>query len=365
VLAPSSKSTLQLILFIDDRIGASDLIGEVEQFLQDIPDCECNLQVINVSERPDLAENYRVVMTPALVKTTPAPRQAIAGKNLLLQLESCWAKWQTNVIDNGASVADQNFACSAELIKLSDEIFALKQDNASLEEQLHLKDRVIAMLAHDLRNPLTVVSLAIETIEANRDHLSSQKLDELLAHARQQTKIAEFMIRDILEAAKGINGEFRVNLKRVSLTDICESVLDDFSILSRLQAKEQTLHQDIPTDLPLVYADADRIRQVLNNLVSNAIKYTPVGGKISMVVLHRTSQKIQVTVSDNGPGVPEQKRQLIFEDNYRLERDGEKDGYGIGLSLCQRIVRLHYGQIWVDSAGGKSGSNFHFTLPVY
>ncbi|AFY68992.1 histidine kinase [Thalassoporum mexicanum PCC 7367] len=369
MLAPSSKSTLQLILFIDDRIAASDLIGEVEQFLEDIPDCDCNLQVIKVSERPDLAEKYRVVMTPALVKTTPTPRQAIAGKNLISQLESCWAKWQSTskIAANGDASADGSFACSAELIKLSDEIFSLNQDKASLEEKLRLKDRVIAMLAHDLRNPLTVVSLAIETIEANRQHLSSEKLGELLAHARQQTKIAEVMIRDILEAAKDLNGDFHVDLRQIDLAAICEDVLSDFSILSRLEAKEQKLHKDIPIDLPMAYADADRIKQVVNNLISNAIKYTPVGGKISVVALHRTSQKIQITISDNGPGIPEEMQQLIFEDNYRLERDDAKDGYGIGLALCQRIIRSHYGQIWVDSpiGTGQGGSSFHFTLPVY
>jgi two-component system clock-associated histidine kinase SasA len=80
--------------------------------------------------------------------------------------------------------------------------------------------------------------------------------------------------------------------------------------------------------------------------------------------LHRTTQKVQVSICDNGPGIPEEQREQIFEDAFRLERDAEADGYGIGLSLCQKIVQAHYGKIWVDSISGQ-GSCFHFTLPAY
>jgi two-component system clock-associated histidine kinase SasA len=93
------------------------------------------------------------------------------------------------------------------------------------------------------------------------------------------------------------------------------------------------------------------------------MKYTPLGGKIQVSVLHRTTQKIQVSVSDNGPGIPEENRDRIFEDHFRLKRDEAQQGYGLGLSLCQRIVHAHYGRIWVDST--SRGGCFHFTLPIY
>jgi two-component system clock-associated histidine kinase SasA len=121
---------------------------------------------------------------------------------------------------------------------------------------------------------------------------------------------------------------------------------------------------DIPSDLPLVYADPERVRQVLINLLDNAIKYAPAQGTIAISVLHRTTQKVQVSICDNGPGVPEENHERIFEEHFRLKRDEAQEGYGIGLALCQRIVRAHYGQIWVDSVPNQ-GSCFHFTLPVY
>jgi two-component system, OmpR family, clock-associated histidine kinase SasA len=100
------------------------------------------------------------------------------------------------------------------------------------------------------------------------------------------------------------------------------------------------------------------------NLLDNAIKYTPEGGKITISGLHRTTQKVQFSISDSGLGIPEAKRDRIFENHYRLERDESKDGYGIGLCLCQRIIRAHYGQIWVEESS-SGGAWFHFTLPVY
>jgi len=139
-------------------------------------------------------------------------------------------------------------------------------------------------------------------------------------------------------------------------------VLDALS--DRFQAKSQHVEQDIPSDLPTIRADSERVRQVVTNLLDNAIKYTPVAGTIHVSILHRTAQKVQVSICDNGPGIPEENRERIFEDHYRLKRDEAKDGYGIGLSLCQRIIRAHYGQIWVDSTTSQ-GSCFHFTLPVF
>jgi two-component system clock-associated histidine kinase SasA len=105
------------------------------------------------------------------------------------------------------------------------------------------------------------------------------------------------------------------------------------------------------------------VRQVIVNLLDNANKYTPEGGKISLSILHRTSQKIQVSVCDDGPGIPEEKREHIFEGHFRLQRDEAQEGYGLGLSLCRKVIRAHCGQIWVDSIFDR-GSCFHFTLPV-
>ncbi|NJK61025.1 MAG: histidine kinase, partial [Oscillatoriales cyanobacterium SM2_1_8] len=127
--------------------------------------------------------------------------------------------------------------------------------------------------------------------------------------------------------------------------------------------KSQVLTSDIPSDLPTIFGDAERLRLVFANLLDNASKYTPEGGDIALKALHRTAHKLEVTVTDTGPGIPASLRDRIFEHSYRLEPDGSP-GYGIGLATCQRIVRAHYGRIWVDSAG-KQGSCFHVVLPIF
>lgn len=128
--------------------------------------------------------------------------------------------------------------------------------------------------------------------------------------------------------------------------------------------KRQYIIKEIPQDLPPVYADPKLIRQVIINLLENAIKYSPENVPITLSIIHKTTQKVQVSVMDLGPGIPTAKKQKIFEGHFRLKRDRNEEGYGIGLSLCRQIINAHYGQIWVDN-NGNQGSCFRFTLPVY
>jgi two-component system clock-associated histidine kinase SasA len=260
-------------------------------------------------------------------------------------------------------------AVSAELIKLSDEVFRLKQEKDKLQEQLNFKDRVIAMLAHDLRNPLTAAAIAIETLQSNYNiematftRLKPTMVAHLLKQARSQTKTIDRMIADLLQVGQGKDTEIPILPQKMEIGNLCLDVLEE--LRDRYVAKSQHIETDIPQDLPNVYADPERVRQVLINLLDNAIKYTPEGGTISIAGLHRTTQKIQFSIGDTGPGIPVEKRDRIFENHYRLQRDKSIDGYGIGLCLCQRIIQSHYGQIWVDSTP-NGGAWFHFTLPVY
>jgi len=125
------------------------------------------------------------------------------------------------------------------------------------------------------------------------------------------------------------------------------------------------INTDIPADLPKVFADQRRMRQVLLNLIENALKFTSAGGKISITMLHRTNQWVEVSVCDSGPGIPEEEQQRIFLDRVRLpQTSGRAAGFGIGLSVCRRIVEVHGGRIWVVSESGE-GSCFYFTVPVW
>jgi two-component system, OmpR family, clock-associated histidine kinase SasA len=227
---------------------------------------------------------------------------------------------------------------------------------------------VIAMLAHDLRNPLTAASIAMETLdrgfhpkEGQVTRLTPALITQVIRQARAQLRNINGMITDILQTAHGSNAELNIRPKPIELPTLCDEVLE--TLADRLAAKSIMIETDIPLDLPKVYIDEERIRQVLINLVDNAIKYTSDGGKIQLSALYRTTQKVQVSLCDTGLGIPEDQREAIFDDRVQLQRDQDQSGYGIGLSLCQRLIRAHYGQIWVDSVLGQ-GSCFHFTLPV-
>ena len=324
-----------------------------------------------------------------MIKIYPDPRQILTGTNLVAQLKDCWSCWQSSVedsLENQARLEDlvleeaespistqsskiSSIAHSSELLQLADQIFNLKKEKEDLQAQLHFKDQIISMLAHDLRNPLTAASIAIETLEMGHKaqegqgyRLTPALTAQLLKHGRSQIRTLDRMITDILQAARGTSAELQILPHKLELGALCQAVLENLE--ERFRAKAQTVDADIPTDLPIVYADKERVRQVLMNILDNAAKYTPIAGTIHISMLHRTAQKVQISICDDGPGVPDENRERIFEDHFRLQRDQAQEGYGIGLSLCQRIVRAHYGQIWVDSVPNK-GSCFHFTLPVY
>ena len=387
----NSEAPLQLLLFVDERPKSRLKVQQIRSYFKQLQlEYDFELQVVDVGKQPHLAEHFKLVATPALIKIRPEPRQVLTGSNIISQLKTWWSRWQASVDSylelqqelkqvaesdpndcriQQSKIPIDSLAISSEIIKLTDEVFRLKQEKQQLEEQLLFKERVIAMLVHDLRNPLTAAIIAIDTLKSNYNsekgefkRLTPALTAHMLNHARNQTKVIEKMITDLLQVGRSKDTKIPISPTKVSIGNLCLEVLKELS--QSYKAKYLKIEQDIPQDLPCVYADPERIRQVLINLLDNAIKYTPPQGKIIIAALHRTSQKVQFSIGDSGPGIPEEKRELIFENRFRLERDEAKDGYGIGLSLCQRIVQAHYGQIWVDTAP-TGGAWFHFILPVY
>jgi two-component system clock-associated histidine kinase SasA len=367
--SPSPFVPLQLLLFVDQRPSSQERIRRIRDFLEELKtQDEFELQIIDVGEQPYLAEHFKLIATPTLIKIYPEPRQVLAGSDLVAQLEHWWLRWrettellELNEQHSGSPAPDfaNSVAHVTELIKLSDQIFHLQQEKELLQQQLQFKDRIIEILAHDLRSPLTATSLAIETLSS--EQVTPALKVRLIQQARAQIQIIDRMITDILQTSNSPNIRLQIQPNQLELTTFLNQILAELD--SQFQSKSLNLKTDIPHDTPRVYADPERIRQVIVNLLDNAIKYTPRGGTLEVSVLHRTSQKVQVSIADSGPGIPEENRDRIFQEGFRLARDEDQDGYGIGLSLCKKIIVAHYGNIWVDSSSTR-GSCFHFTLPV-
>ena len=382
----SDEVYLQLLLFVDKRPSYRKKIQRIQAFLEDLRlEHDFKLDVIEIGKQPHLVEYFKLVATPALVKISPQPRQILAGSNLIEQLEIWWPRWKNLLQNNSGNNSQINnsqlleqldsanekpltksTSYSDDLIKLSDKIFSLQREKEELLEQLRFKEQILAMLAHDLRSPLTAASLAMETLELSEEHENTaqkqQLRQKLYLQSRQQVSIMKRMISDLLEASTSANSKLKVRPCKLNVYSLCQDAIAQ--VKKQLKAKSQIFKEDIPQDIPQIYADAELVRQLLVNLLDNAIKYTPEGGEISLSVLHRTSQKLQFSVSDTGPGIPPEKQERIFEGHFRLKRDQDQEGYGLGLSLCRKIARAHYGQIWVNSSPGN-GSCFQFTLPVY
>lgn len=381
----AAQVPIKLLLFIDQRPSSGEYAQQLRNHLKNLDSEQSfSLEVIDVGEQPYLVEHFKLIATPALVKFSPGKQQVITGSDILTQLEQWWPYWRqdaesswrdrsvekANALTNGASTSQEDLSHSVEIMKLSDEIFRLKQDKEDLEAQLKFKNRIVAMLAHDLRNPLTAASIAVETLELgygsrssqDKTRLSPELTVQLLHHAKNQIRAIDHMISDILQTAKGATADLQIQPQEISFTQMFAEALA--SMRNKCEARHQQVDVDIPQDLPKVYVDPGQIRRVLFNLLDNAIKYTPEHGVISLTALHRTTQKIQVCIQDTGSGISEDNYEKIFEERFRLQRDESKDGYGLGLALCRRIIRAHYGQIWVESKLGE-GSQFFFTLPVY
>lgn len=370
---PERLPSLRLLLFVDERVGSQQHTQQILDYLQYLrADSPFELEVLEVGEHPDLAEHFRLIATPSLVRIYPPPKHVLAGGDLIAQLKRLWGQWQddssqviqTRQLQTNVESGDQaNYPI--EQIQMTEEIFKLKRENEELRELVKFKNQILEMFVHDLRNPLTASSIAVETLKIAYNQPDRTKFDalfpKLYRQAWAQFQLMNRMISDILRATKGHSGTLQLQLQSVALPPLCQELLKQFD--ERIQNRQLTLVQDLPQDLPLVYADAELIRQVLTNLLDNAIKYTPTGGCITVSLLHRTSQKVQVSVADTGPGIPLGKQGHIFEGHVRLKRDEQIEGYGIGLSLCRQVINAHYGSIWVDSTP-QEGSCFHFTLPV-
>ncbi|WP_310487629.1 histidine kinase [Chamaesiphon sp. VAR_69_metabat_338] len=386
--SPSNSSgVLQLLLFLDERTTSYIYNQEIRDKLALLnTEHSFELQVVDVGKQPDLAEHYRVIATPALLKLFPVPRQILAGSNLIDQIDNWWDRWQEELLasssetiandesgnldrqSNERLLLSDSIGYVSKLIKLTDEVFTLKQENAALLDRLKLQDRAMSVLAHDLRNPLTAAALALGTLEIihnphdyRANSLEPATIAKLIDRARTQLQAIDRLVHDILQPLATPN-DLSLLPQKLDLSELILGVISQLK--PQFQAKTQIITTDIPQDLPFVYGDVDKLRQAIANLLDNASKYTQADGRIHVSALHRTAQTIQVSISDNGLGIPKEKQKHIFQERVRLERDLSQSGYGIGLALCQRIVRSHYGQIWVESSPGK-GSVFNFTLLVY
>jgi len=219
----------------------------------------------------------------------------------------------------------------------------------------------VANVSHELRTPLSIIKGYIETLVDSHRTMPLEDRDHFLRTIQKHTERLNSLLEDLLTLSRleSINPGLR--RESLPLADLLHSVVND--IRGRSLAGEHVLSLTIESDLGVVLVDPLKISQVCENLLDNALKYTPRGSTIA-VSARALGGEITVSVRDNGPGIPDADLPHIFERFYRVDkgRSRDKGGTGLGLSIVKHIVQLHGGRVWVESELGK-GTVFHFTLP--
>jgi PAS domain S-box-containing protein len=229
-----------------------------------------------------------------------------------------------------------------------------------IEEALRLRDEFMAVAAHELRTPITSVmgqsQLALRQLSRDASIDKSRISRSLEVIVRQSSKLSQ-LIAQLLDISRLESGKLTIERERADLVPVVSQVVDN----ARLLGTPHELSVEAPS---LLEADVDALRfeQVVTNLVTNAIKYSPEGGAID-VVLRATERDVELSVRDHGIGVPPEKRARIFERFYQAHGDSHQQGLGLGLYIGRQIVELHGGQIRVEFPD-DGGSRFIVTLPL-
>ncbi|MCI0748589.1 MAG: ATP-binding protein [Verrucomicrobia subdivision 3 bacterium] len=294
--------------------------------------------IMEVFRLPDLAEVIRRLQK----------ERVISGFELELPgMEERWLQV------NAAAVLDREGAQRG-VILVFHELTRLRQLENTRQE-------FVANVSHELRTPLSLIKGFVETLlegAKNDPELSTRFLNTIEKHTDRLT----FLIEDLLTISRLESGGTVMNFQQVDLGEAVARAVDDLQ--SRAREKEVTIENSVPPGL-VARADAERLHQVLCNLIENAIKYGRAQGRVAVGARAVAPDKIEGWIDDDGPGIPPEARERVFERFYRVDRARSRDtgGTGLGLSIVKHIIQAHGGEVWVKSELG-AGATFFFTLPT-
>lgn len=258
-----------------------------------------------------------------------------------------------DVLDRTIRYAIQN----SQLVK------KLKETNERLTDLDRLKTDFLSTASHELRTPLTIIQEFIALVHDGLAGPLNEEQTDCLASALKNCKRLGGIINDLLDLQRIESGKTVLVRKKHDLTALVERCCNDFK--PAFEKKGQKIACRIEEDLPCVLCDEEKITQVLINLIGNAHKFTPPGGRIEVSV-YRESDRLNVAVQDNGPGINCEDHGKIFDKFTQLKRNlgPGKNGTGLGLAITRKIMEFHDEQITIKSQEDK-GSRFAFTLPLY
>jgi len=237
-------------------------------------------------------------------------------------------------------------------------VILVLQDVTQLRQQNEIKRGVISTVSHQLKTPLTSMRMAIYLLLEEKVGPLTEKQGELLLAAREDSDRLNIILNNLLDISRIESGKAQIALRAVPPRAMALEALESF----RRAAQDQgvTLSVELPDNLPDVLADMSRMTCVFNNLLSNGLKYTPAGGKVTLSA-EADERWIRFSVADTGKGIPDMYLPRIFEQFFRVPGQDNEAGAGLGLAIVKEIVEAHGGRVNVESREGM-GSTFSFTL---
>jgi len=257
---------------------------------------------------------------------------------------------------------------SPRTVRLTDEegrrigAITVVSDITLLEELSEMKTEFVSLVSHELRTPLTSIMGFAQTLRADTERLPPEDQDEFLGIIEQESNRLLVMINDLLDISRMEAGRpLAMHSSAVDLRELAEHVIR----FQRVTTSAHNFRFEFPKHLISVEADRDKVEQILTNLVSNAIKYSPRGGDI-VVGASEHGEEVVVSVQDEGVGMSQEEISGLFQRYQRADRDAIKGirGTGLGLYLVRGLAEAHTGRIWAESEPGR-GSTFYFSLPKH
>jgi two-component system phosphate regulon sensor histidine kinase PhoR len=315
-----------------------------------------------VFANPGFAENLELDVSPAegsaFVEVVRQTELLEAVRRVLGGEQRVQAEIATGTL------RQHHFAATVAAVRAGDTSGAVVvlHDITELRKLERVRRDFVANVSHELRTPLTAIQGFAETLLAgavddpqNRTHF----LEIILDHSRRLARLTE----DLLMLSKMDAERLELEIRRISVTQLIESCLETSQ--HRAAKKDLRISLNVPKHLPEIAGDRRRLGEVLQNLLDNAIQYTPSSGQI-IVSADAADSEVVLTVSDTGIGIPQSDQPRIFERFYRVDvaRSREAGGTGLGLAIAKHLVEAHGGRLWVESEVGR-GSQFHFSVPVF
>lgn len=220
--------------------------------------------------------------------------------------------------------------------------------------------RFIDTLSHELKTPLTSIIAAAGLLAEELENTADQSNQKLIQTIIQNSNTLETRLAELLDIVKTGSGKLQLQLEPVDMKSLILGTCMQISPL--LRNKQQNINTEFPDSMPIIQGDGQRLEQVLLNLLTNAAKFTPEGGNISVKVAKEDTGLV-IGVHDDGIGIAREEQDRLFKPYSRLSSDRQRHpGLGLGLALSKQVVELHGGRIWVDSEQGQ-GSTFSFFIP--